>query len=92
MSKLTLFILIPYTTPLRTLGALDPITASVIRKDKVRADDMAVPSLLFRPGSGAMVSQPSSHARAATLTVGRLQEPLLVNAGTPGLAATSSTD
>ena len=61
---------------------MDP-RSSVIGKDHIRSDDMAVPSLLFRSGSGAMVSQPSSHARAATLTDGRLQEPLLVNAGTP---------
>ena len=48
--KIPLFILI---ISLRTPSAAMDSSSLVVGKDHVRSDDMAVPSLLFRPGSGA---------------------------------------
>ena len=41
---------------------------------------MTVPSCPLRLGSGALVSQPSSQARATALTLGNLPEPIGVKA------------
>ena len=48
----------------------------VVGKGDISSDDMAVTSHQFRPGSGALVSQPNSQARATALTMGHLLEAL----------------
>ena len=69
------------TLTLRTVTLVALWLPRVSSKGSLQFDAMAVTSHPFRPGSGALVSQPSSQARAAALSAGHLPEPLLVKAG-----------
>ena len=87
ISKLILLLsTLPLRTPLAALDSGDPDGEN----NHGRLHDAVLPPL-FRPGSGAMVLQLSSRARATALPNGHLLEPLSVKEGAQRLAAPQPT-